>query len=81
MDDATVIYMGEPPMGEDRWAAWSREGLMQGIGALTMTLATVACALRVYARTRLIRQKLLLDDCTWDQHSLALNSSPNRIVG
>ncbi|KAK7995908.1 hypothetical protein PG991_015375 [Apiospora marii] len=62
MADATVIYMGEPPNEEDRWAAWSREGLMQGIGALTMTLATIACALRVYARTRLIRQKLLLDD-------------------
>ncbi|KAK8135971.1 hypothetical protein PG984_003911 [Apiospora sp. TS-2023a] len=66
MADATVIYMGEPPKNEDRWAAWSREGLMQGIGALTMTLATIACVLRVYARTRLIRQKLLLDD--WTRH-------------
>ncbi|KAK8065167.1 Satratoxin biosynthesis SC1 cluster protein 4 [Apiospora hydei] len=62
MADTPVIYMGEPPGGEDRWAAWSREGLMQGIGALTMTLATIACTLRVYARTRLIRQKLVLDD-------------------
>ncbi|KAK8047128.1 hypothetical protein PG996_015192 [Apiospora saccharicola] len=62
MANATVIYMGEPPKDEDRWAAWSREGLMQGIGALTMTLATIACVLRVYARTRLIQQKLLLDD-------------------
>ncbi|KAK7756805.1 hypothetical protein SLS62_001250 [Diatrype stigma] len=59
--DLSAFY-GDPPPGEDRWAAGTNSSRQQTIGAATLTVATLVYALRVFSRLSIAQVKLRTDD-------------------
>ncbi|KAH8658306.1 hypothetical protein BX600DRAFT_524728 [Xylariales sp. PMI_506] len=57
-----VEYMGTPPAGEGRWDAPSRVGMLQAVGAVCCTIATIAFSLRAFTRIHITKMSMRADD-------------------